>query len=30
MALIDAAVKSARTGPVPGPEILMSDVYVEY
>jgi pyruvate dehydrogenase E1 component alpha subunit len=30
LAQIDAAVDSARKGPVPGPEILLSDVYADY
>ncbi|GKY89610.1 thiamine pyrophosphate-dependent dehydrogenase E1 component subunit alpha [Sinisalibacter aestuarii] len=30
LALIDSSVDSARNGPVPGEDILMSDVYIDY
>ena len=28
--LIDASVDSARNGPTPGADIMMSDVYIDY
>jgi pyruvate dehydrogenase E1 component alpha subunit len=30
LALIDSCVESARSGPVPGADIMMSDVYLDY